>query len=257
MTTSQVIKVQLRELERDPLLPPRIVNEDRLEALARSMGERGMAQPILARPAPTRANDGGKYYIVLGYRRFLAAGLLQWQTVDVIVDDGLTDQEVVLLAFDAGRTTDSRTPLEDAWYYASMHQTGMTQAAIAEREGVSTGKANMYIRVGRVITSDRITATGLDPKHVAQLPITTLGRRLRSRRKRLRAGWSRRSVLTKKPTLPLGRTFLGRGARTAPVTPMSVTPTSQRGPQKNGSRQSSRWAPCFRTPADWRAARIP
>ena len=174
MDAHNVIDIPLEDLARDSILPPRIVDDERLEALCRSLAETGMAEPLVVRRAPDVSENGPLYLIILGYRRYLGAGRLEWDSVPGIVRDDLDDQGVLELAFDADKTTESRTPLEDCWYYASMCAAGMTQAALAEREGFSEGKASMYVRAGSAITPDRIAEAGLVPEDLAGFGITKL-----------------------------------------------------------------------------------
>ncbi len=174
MSTHNVIEIPLEDLTRDPILPPRIMDERRLQSLCRSVAGNGMAEALVVRPAPEPVADGPKYLTVLGYRRQLAAGRLGWETVPAVVRDDLDDAGVLQLAFDADKTTESRTALEDCWYYASMCAAGMTQAALAEREEFSEGKASMYVRTGNAITPERIAEAGLAPEDLAGLGIVKL-----------------------------------------------------------------------------------
>ena len=174
MSTHNVIDIALEDLARDPILPPRIMGEERLDALCRSMAESGLAEPLVVRRAPGTIGSGPKFFIVIGYRRYVGAGRLNWETVSAVVRDDLDDEGVLQLAFDADKTTESRTPLEDCWYYASMCAAGMTQGALAEREGFSEGKASMYVRTGNAITPERIAASGLVPEDLANLGIVKL-----------------------------------------------------------------------------------
>jgi ParB/RepB/Spo0J family partition protein len=174
MGTLNVIEIPLADLARDPILPPRIIDDERIEELCRSLAEHGMAEPLLVRPAPETTATGPKYLTVLGYRRQLGAVRLNWHTVSVVVRDDLDDQGVLQLAFEAAETTEELTYLEEAWYYAAMKAVGMTQTALAAREGSSTGKASMYVRVGNAITAERIAEAGLMPEDLAALGITKL-----------------------------------------------------------------------------------
>lgn len=52
---------------------------------------------------------------------------------------------------------------------------GMTQMALAEREGFSEAKASMYVRAGNAITPQRIADAGLVPGDLAEIGIVKLG----------------------------------------------------------------------------------
>src|ERR1019366_6919073 len=65
-----------------PHQPRRAFDEQALAALAGSLGERGVLQPVLVRPRP-----GGKYELVAGERRWRAARLAGLETIPALVRD--------------------------------------------------------------------------------------------------------------------------------------------------------------------------
>src|SRR6478609_4432662 len=76
---------ELRELPVElivasPTQPRRHFDEDALQALAGSLGERGVLQPVLVRPKP-----GGTYELVAGERRWRAARIAGLETVPALV----------------------------------------------------------------------------------------------------------------------------------------------------------------------------
>jgi ParB family transcriptional regulator, chromosome partitioning protein len=76
---------ELREIPVDlvtpnPRQPRRDVDEGSLLALAESLRERGVLQPVLLRPVP-----GGTYELIAGERRWRAAQLAGFETVPALV----------------------------------------------------------------------------------------------------------------------------------------------------------------------------
>ena len=61
-------QLPLELISANPTQPRKRFDEDALEQLAASLGERGVLQPVLVRPAA-----GGRYEIVAGERRWRAA----------------------------------------------------------------------------------------------------------------------------------------------------------------------------------------
>ena len=59
-----------------PRQPRRAFDEEALVALAGSLGERGLLQPVLVRPSP-----GGNYELIAGERRWRAAQLAGLDTI--------------------------------------------------------------------------------------------------------------------------------------------------------------------------------
>src|SRR5262245_11714056 len=104
MTTTAVeragpIQMAVQYIARKLLIPtpdnPRTVTPTQPEVLelAESIRARGILQPLFARPHPTQA---GKYDLLAGERRFVAAGLAELAEVPVIVQE-LTDEEALSL----------------------------------------------------------------------------------------------------------------------------------------------------------------
>src|SRR5262245_43914996 len=76
---------ELRELpieliEPNPKQPRRRFDEESLQALAGSLRERGMLQPVLVRPLA-----GGTYELIAGERRWRAARMAGLQTIPAMV----------------------------------------------------------------------------------------------------------------------------------------------------------------------------
>lgn len=167
-------RLKIADIAPDPILPPRINDPARLEALKDSMRQVGLLQPIVVRPPSGGACNTRLFRIADGGRRCVCAGTLGWDEIDVIVRDDLTDEEVLLLAYRAGEEWQPRSKLERAWYWAKLKTTGMLQTAIADREGVSEGTVSMYTQVGEVLSPERIEDAGVTLVSAAALPITVL-----------------------------------------------------------------------------------
>jgi len=119
----------------DPNQPRTEFDEAELEQLAGSLRDRGQLQPIRVRYDA----DPDRYVIVLGERRWRAAGLAGLETMACIVVDGNATPEDLLedqLVENALRS-DLR-PIEQARsYQALMAARGLSQRALAERLHVS------------------------------------------------------------------------------------------------------------------------
>src|SRR5688572_5356032 len=74
-------EVAVERLEPNPVQPRSVMDPDALRALAASIRESGMVQPILVRPYQ------GRYQIIAGERRWRAALELGLRTVPVTVRD--------------------------------------------------------------------------------------------------------------------------------------------------------------------------
>ncbi|WP_102127988.1 ParB/RepB/Spo0J family partition protein [Deinococcus planocerae] len=88
----EVQHLPINVLQPNPRQPRRFFNEERLRALAESIREEGVLQPLMVRPL-----EGGQFEIVYGERRWRAAQLAGLPSVPARVRT-LTDAQVELLA---------------------------------------------------------------------------------------------------------------------------------------------------------------
>jgi len=107
---------------------------DELQALAQSVKENGILQPILVRPHDRLA---GHFEIVAGERRWRAAQLAQLHEVPIILRS-LDDRSTLEIALIENVQREDLTPLEEAEGYARlMSEFDYTQETLAERIGKS------------------------------------------------------------------------------------------------------------------------
>jgi ParB family chromosome partitioning protein len=76
--------IPLSQIDEDRDQPRRIFNEDELAQLADSIRLVGILQPIVVRPSQV----SGRYFIIMGARRYRAARLAGLNSVPTIVQEG-------------------------------------------------------------------------------------------------------------------------------------------------------------------------
>ncbi|HVO01162.1 MAG TPA: ParB/RepB/Spo0J family partition protein [Candidatus Cybelea sp.] len=105
---------------------------EELNALAQSVKENGILQPILVRPY---TKLGGHFEIVAGERRWRAAQLAQLHEVPII-ERNLDDRSALEIALVENVQREDLSPLEEADGYARlMYEFEYTQEMLAERIG--------------------------------------------------------------------------------------------------------------------------
>ena len=121
--------------------PRRRFDDDGLRALADSIREKGVLQPLLVRRRPDDANG---YEIIAGERRWRAAQLAQLHEIPVIVKD-LDDRAALEIALVENIQRADLTALEEAeGYRRLLAEFGHTQEALAKAVGKSRSHvANM------------------------------------------------------------------------------------------------------------------
>ena len=127
-----VSTVPLHRVEPNPLQPRKEFDPEALQALADSITEHGMIQPLTVREVP-----GGYYQIIAGERRWRAARLAGLEEVPVLVVEA-DDRKVMELALVENLQREDLNPMEEAaGYQTLMEEYGLTQAEAAQRVGKS------------------------------------------------------------------------------------------------------------------------
>ena len=126
---SKLIEVELGKIVRDEEQPRKEFNEEALEALAQSIRENGILQPIVV------TKEGEKYKIVAGERRWRAAKKAGLEKVPVIVRTVDAQNRLELSIIENAQREDLNA-IELATAYAKLKtQFNMSSAEIAERVG--------------------------------------------------------------------------------------------------------------------------
>lgn len=133
--------LRVSELEPNRDQPRKQFSEESIAALADSIQQYGMLQPILVRPM------GLTYQIVAGERRWRAARMLGLDEVPVIIRE-LSDEETMAIALIENLQRENLNPIEEASGYAQlMDKFDMTQDEVAKRVGRSRSAVANALRL--------------------------------------------------------------------------------------------------------------
>jgi ParB family chromosome partitioning protein len=125
-----------------PSQPRRRFDEDSLQALADSLGERGVLQPVLVRP-----KAGGTYEIVAGERRWRAAQIAGLKTIPALVRSR-DDAEAIELALIENMAREDLSPIEEARACAALvEDLELTREEVGRRVGRSRVAVSNLIRL--------------------------------------------------------------------------------------------------------------
>jgi ParB family transcriptional regulator, chromosome partitioning protein len=188
---------ELRELPVEliapnPKQPRRRFDQEGLQALAGSLGERGVLQPVLVRP-----KAGGTYELVAGERRWRAARIAGLETIPALVRPR-EDAEALELALIENVAREDLSPIEEA----------RACAALVEELGLTRKQVGRRVGRGRVAVSNLMRLLDLPEETVELLQEGALteghgralllaedhGARRRLARRAVQAGWSVRTV---------------------------------------------------------------
>jgi len=114
----ELFEVSISDLNRNPYQPREAFNEEKLQELANSIKKNGIIQPIAVRP---KKNNHGKYEIVAGERRWLAAQKAGLHEIPVRVLN-LSDVESLEVAIVENIQRDDLNPIEEAKGYKRLSQ---------------------------------------------------------------------------------------------------------------------------------------
>ncbi|HWY18642.1 MAG TPA: ParB/RepB/Spo0J family partition protein [Solirubrobacteraceae bacterium] len=188
---------ELRELPLElivpsPTQPRRRFDQEALQALAGSLGERGVLQPVLVRPRP-----GGAYELVAGERRWRAAQIAGLATIPALVRPR-EDAEALELALIENMAREDLSPIEEA----------RACAALVEELGLTREEVGRRVGRGRVAVSNLVRLLDLPEEVIellqegalseghgrALLLVEDHGARARLARSAVQEGWSVRTV---------------------------------------------------------------
>ncbi len=140
-------ETELRELPVEliapnPRQPRRHFDEQTLRALADSVSERGVLQPVLVRPVV-----GGTYELVAGERRWRAAQLAGLETLPALVRQH-QDTEALEVALVENMAREDLNPVEEARACAALvEELGLTREAVGRRVGRSRVAVSNLVRL--------------------------------------------------------------------------------------------------------------
>jgi len=138
---AEALELPITQIQLNPYQPRKTFNEEKLAELARSVGQHGILQPLIVRPA------GQSFELVAGERRLRAAGIAGLEQVPVVVKL-LSDREMMEMALIENLQREDLNPLEEAEAYKRLQdEYGYTQEQLAERIGKSRSAVANTLRL--------------------------------------------------------------------------------------------------------------
>lgn len=139
--SDELRELPVGDIRPNPNQPRKTFDEDALAALADSLGERGVLQPVLVRPVP------GGYELVAGERRWRAAQAAGLRTIPAIVrerDDAATLEDALV----ENVARENLNPVEEARAIAGLvEELGLTREAVGKRIGRSRVAVSNLLRI--------------------------------------------------------------------------------------------------------------
>jgi ParB family chromosome partitioning protein len=183
----QLRELPVEQISPNPRQPRRSFDEESLQALASSLGEHGVLQPVLVRPAP------GGYELVAGERRWRAARLAGLASIPAIVRER-EDTEALEAALVENMAREDLNPIEEARACAALvEELGLTREDVGRRVGRSRVAVSNLMRLLDLPDEaiELVQAGALSEGHGrAVLLVADHGERRRLAREAAAEGWS-------------------------------------------------------------------
>jgi len=138
-------QVPLAQISPNPTQPRRAFDDATIDELADSIRSRGIIQPLLVRP---QADEPDRFEIVVGERRFIAAGRAGLDSVPCIVRT-LDDRDTFILSVAENVAREDLNPIDEAAAYRRMLDDGYAanQGDIAELVGIHRTRVSRKLKL--------------------------------------------------------------------------------------------------------------
>jgi len=149
----------------NPFQPRKNFQEDALRQLAESMKEMGIIQPLVV------FKREGKYFLVVGERRWRAAQLLKWEKIPALVKE-FSDNDIMAEALIENIQREELNAMEIAeGIEALISQSGEGQQEIADKLGMNRTTVTNFLRLLKlpVKIKEYVASEKLDQGHARAL----------------------------------------------------------------------------------------
>ncbi len=132
LDNQNVVELKLTEIEPNKSQPRRKFDEEKLAALAESVSEYGVLQPIVVKKL-----DTGFYQIIAGERRWRAARMAKLKKIPVVIKE-LDDRETMEIALIENLQRENLNPIEEAEGFQELIDNfKLTQEQLSQKLGKS------------------------------------------------------------------------------------------------------------------------
>jgi ParB family transcriptional regulator, chromosome partitioning protein len=135
------VEIDVEDIYPNPFQPRKKFSADRIKELADSLNESGMIQPVVV------FKKEGKYFLMVGERRWRAAQYLKWKKVPAIIKD-LTQDEVIIGALVENIQREDLNAIEVAeGIELLIREMELTQEKAGERLGMNRSTLTNFLRL--------------------------------------------------------------------------------------------------------------
>ena len=162
---NRLIDIDVDSIHPNPFQPRKTFQKNALQQLADSMKEEGIIQPVVV------YKKDGKYFLVVGERRWRAAQLLKWEKIPAMVRE-FSDNNIMAKALIENIQREALNAIEIAeGIEALIAQSGEGQQETAERLGMNRATLANFLRLLKLPApiKEAIVQEKLDQGHARAL----------------------------------------------------------------------------------------
>jgi ParB family chromosome partitioning protein len=138
---NKLVDLDVDSIHPNPFQPRKMFQKNALQQLADSMKEDGIIQPVVV------YKRDGKYFLVVGERRWRAAQLLRWEKIPAVIKD-FSDNDVMAKALVENIQREDLNAIEIAeGIEALIAQSGEGQQETAEKLGMNRATLANFLRL--------------------------------------------------------------------------------------------------------------
>ncbi len=138
---NQLIEIAVEDIYPNPHQPRKNFSQEKIQELADSMKESGIIQPVVV------FKKSGKYYLLVGERRWRAAQLLKWGKIQAVVRD-VSDDEIVVDSLVENIQRENLNAIEVAeGIEILIKKINLSQQQVAEKLGLNRVTVTNFLRL--------------------------------------------------------------------------------------------------------------
>lgn len=162
----EVLTVDVDRIVPCPYQPRKVMNRQALEELTRSIKENGILQPLTA-----TVTDDGKYQLIAGHRRLIAAVKAGLSAVPVVIMDKSREEVAVLAVIENLQREDLNFFEQARAIQSLMANLGLTQAGVGKKLSLSQPAVANKLKLLQFSEErqKKILSAGLTERHARAL----------------------------------------------------------------------------------------
>ena len=138
---SNFVEINIEDIYPNPFQPRKKFNIEKIKDLANSIKEAGMIQPVIV------YKKAGKFYLVVGERRWRAVQYLKWKKIPAIIKDVSNDDVMIGALVENIQREDLNAIEVSEGIESVMKKTGLNQENVSKKIGMKRSTLTNLLRL--------------------------------------------------------------------------------------------------------------